>query len=91
LFHSSVFGEKTRAASCISQRAVAFQSGPDAKNMPALKGSSANQISSFSLMKNKFNYFSYIYTHLTARFLLCLEIKKYRKRFNLGSLPLIHA
>jgi hypothetical protein len=42
-----------RAGSCISQRAVAFQSGPDAKNRPALKGSSANQIASFSLIKNK--------------------------------------
>ena len=31
----------------------AFQSGPDAKNRPALKGSSANQIASFSLIKNK--------------------------------------
>jgi hypothetical protein len=41
------------AGSCISQRAVAFQSGPDAKNRPALKGSSANQIASFSLIKNK--------------------------------------
>jgi hypothetical protein len=30
---------------------VAFQSGPDAKNRPALKGSSANQIASFSLIK----------------------------------------
>jgi hypothetical protein len=40
----------------ISQRAVAFQSGPDAKNRPALKGSSANQIASFSLIKNKMRY-----------------------------------
>ena len=40
----------------ISQRAVAFQSGSDAKNRPALKGSSANRIASFSLIKNKMRY-----------------------------------
>jgi hypothetical protein len=41
------------------ERAVAFQSGPrapDAKNRPALKGSSANQNASFSLIKNKITY-----------------------------------
>jgi hypothetical protein len=35
LFHSSVFARRenqsTRAGSCVSQRTVAFQSGPDAK------------------------------------------------------------
>jgi hypothetical protein len=46
----------TRAGNCISQRAVAFQSGPDAKNRPTLKGSSANQIASFWLIKNKHLY-----------------------------------
>jgi hypothetical protein len=58
-FHCSFFAAKTRAGSCISQRAVAFQSGPDAKNRPALKGSSANQIASFSLIKNKIAYDAY--------------------------------
>ena len=50
------FWRKNQTGSCITQRAVAFQSGPDAKNRPALKGSSANQIASFSLIKNKCKY-----------------------------------
>jgi hypothetical protein len=42
-----IFCRENQSGSCISQQAVAFQSGPDAKNRPALKGSSANQIASF--------------------------------------------
>jgi hypothetical protein len=37
---------------CFTPPPVAFQSRPDAKNRPALKGFSANQIASFSLKKN---------------------------------------
>ena len=58
------FAAKTRAGSCISPRAVAFQSKPDAKNRPALKGSSANQIASFWLIKNNETVFSIVYLTL---------------------------
>jgi hypothetical protein len=51
-FTPQFLARKPGAGSCVSQRAVAFQSGPDAKNLSALKGSSANQIASFSLIKN---------------------------------------
>jgi hypothetical protein len=54
------FAAKTRPGSFISQRAVAFKSGPDAKKRPALKCSSANQIASFSLIKNIYIYTSFL-------------------------------
>ncbi len=36
---------------------VAFHSGPDAKKRPAVKAVLANQIASFSWIKNKMPYF----------------------------------
>ena len=84
MFHSSVFGAKTRAGSCISQRAVAFQSGPDEKTDPLRKAPQLiRSIVSFSLIKKKFRGFDGVFVRASAfhlslwvRFLLRTDVKR---------------
>jgi hypothetical protein len=72
-FHSGQL--RFTAGSCISQREVAFHSG-QLRFTASLKGCSANQIASFSLIENDYLYFVFLDRQIHLERLLIVQTTK---------------